>query len=445
MQLALVLALASATAAQGAAPDDFASRVGKVAEKYESLAESPEADQLIEQGKKSQVNARLKTLVPDNEKNVLDYFVLSNLLYRSDIPASDAYIKIAEKGAPDNPLILFERAMHEHRAGQCAAALPLYEKAGALLEGRRRPVALWAYVTHCRLVLGDATGAIKAWEKVDFREKHTAIEKAMYEIFSKTDPDADREQLIQSIHAGDAGAVCKLVKLDKNWEIDWWNTKEQPDFLRHDLALINGLAKNNKSMQLAAGLCVEAVKLEDAAFKDYVSSAGYWGNGYALPQDPAATYTLISQLSQRKLATAAQLLEHYGAQPEARHQQSPGDRWTLDVLAYLYSANDHKAKLKALDLYGWKTLHIENYALSYVRGLAETDPGYKTVVADAARDFPHSTELQLLNLRLHSESSDKLDYLMRYVASQFPNVREHLTGPYRLNDFMSALKNESAH
>lgn len=430
--------------AHSATQEDFTSRVGVVAAKYERLTRSPEARLLIEQGKKSQLNARLKALVPDDEKTVIDHFVLSNMLYRSDIPASDAYMKAAERALPNNPFILFERAMHEHRAGHCAAALPLYERASLSFNDRQRPDTLWAYVTHCRLMLGDAAGAISAWEKVDFREHHTGIEKAMYEIFSKANPDAEREQLIQSIMDGDAGGVCKLIKLDNNWEIDWWNTMEQADFLKHDIALINGLAKHNNKINLAAGLCIEAVALDDPAFREYVSSAGYWGNRFALPEDPAATYRLISQLNERKLATPAEILERYGALLEARHQQAPDDRSTLDLLAFLYSATGRKEKLKGVDLYGWKTLHIQNYALSYVKGLAETDPDYQRVVAEAARDFPDSTELQRLNLALHGESSDGLTYLMRYVASQFPNVEEHLTGRYRLNDFMAALKNESA-
>lgn len=430
--------------AYSATQEDFTSRVSEVAATYERLARSPEAQLLIEQGRKSRVNARLKALVPDNEKTVIDYFVLSNMLYRSDIPTSDAYMKTAERALPNNPLILFERAMHEHRAGHCAAALPLYERASRSFKGKQRPATLWAYVTHCHLMLGDAAGAISAWEKVDFRENHTAIEKAMYEIFSKANPDAEREQLIQSIMAGDASGVCELIKLDKNWEIDWWNTKEKADFLKHDIALIRGLAKHNNKIDLAAGLCIEAVALDDQAFRDYVSSAGYWGNRFALPEDPAATYRLISQLNERKLATPVELLERYGALLEARHQQAPDDRSTLDLLAFLYSANGRKEKLKGLDLYGWKTLHIQNYALSYVKGLAETDPDYQHAVAEAARDFPDSTELQRLNLVLHSGPSDGLTYLMRYVASQFPNVEEHLTGRYRLNDFMAALKNESA-
>ncbi|MCC8620812.1 hypothetical protein [Xanthomonas vesicatoria] len=429
--------------AHSATQEDFTSCVGDVAAAYERLTRSPESQLLIEQGRKSQVNARLKALVPDNEKTAIDYFVLSNMLYRSDIPASDAYMKAAEKALPGNPLVLFERAMHEHRAGHCAVALPLYERASLSFDGRRRPATLWAYVTHCRLVLGDAAGALSAWEKVNFREHHTAIEKAMYEIFSKANPDAEREQLIQSIATGDAGDACKLIKLDKNWEIDWWNTKEQSEFLKYDIALIDDLAKRNNKINLTAGICIQAVALEDLAFRNYVSSAGYWGNGFALPEDPAATYTLISELNKRKLATPAEILERYGALLEGRHQQAPDDRSTLDLLAFLYSANGRKEKLKRLDLYGWKTLHIQDYALSYVKGLAETDPDYQRVVAEAARDFPDSTELQRLNLALHSASSDRLTYLMRYVASQFPNVAEHLTGPYRLSDFMAALKNES--
>ncbi|WAH64312.1 hypothetical protein [Xanthomonas hortorum] len=74
--------------------------------------------------------------------------------------------------------------------------------------------------------------------------------------------------------------------------------------------------------------------------------------------------------------------------------------------------------------------------------MTEADAGYPAAVAQAARDFPNSAEIQRINLALHAESEDKVTYLTRYVAAQFPNVQEHLSGRYRLDDFMAALKNE---
>ncbi|MEA5126515.1 hypothetical protein [Xanthomonas floridensis] len=441
--VAAVLAIATwLQAAQASNSSTFMSEVGRVSSVYERLANSAESERLIGEGKKSEVNARLKALVPEASKSAYDAFVLSNILYRADITASDAYMKLADEKLPGNSFVMFERGMREHRAGRCDVALPLYEKAATLLPRSQAPDRLWAYITHCRLVLGDARGAVAAWNHVDFREKHTAIEKSMYDIFSTTDPDAERERLIRSIHAGAAGDVCTLTKLDKNWEIDWWNAKRQPEYLAHDIALVRSLSRNDKNFQQVVGLCIDAVDLDDNEFRRFIASAGYWGEGGRLPEDPIASYTLISQLQKRKMATADEIFQRYGVALEQRYKRMPADRSTLDLLAFLYSATGRSEQLKPIDLYGWKTLKIEAYALSYLKGLAETDTGYSAALAQAARDFPNSAEIQRLNLVLHAESDDKVTYLMRYVAAQFPNVQEHLSGRYRLDDFMAALKNE---
>ncbi len=427
---------------QASSSSTFMSEVGKVSPVYERLANSAESERLIDEGRKSEVNARLKRLVPETSKSAYDAFVLSNILYRADVAASDAYMKLADEKLPGNPFIIFERGMREHRAGHCDIALPLYEKAAKLLPRSQVPDRLWAYITHCRLVLEDARGAVAAWTHVDFKEKHTAIEKSMYDIFSTTDPDAERERLITSMRAGAAGDVCTLIKLDKNWEIDWWNAKKQPEYLAYDIALVRSLSRNDKKIQQVAGLCIDAVDLDDDKFRRFIASAGYWGEGARLPEDPIASYTLISQLQKRKMATADEIFQRYGAALEQRYKRMPSDRSTLDLLAFLYSATGRSKQLQPIDLYGWKTLKIEAYALSYLKGLTEANAGYSTALAQAARDFPNSAEIQRLNLVLHAKSDDKVTYLMRYVAAQFPNVQEHLSGRYRLDDFMAALKNE---
>ncbi|MCS3810321.1 hypothetical protein [Xanthomonas sp. 4461] len=438
----VVLVMATWLPAAQAASSSFMSEVGQVSSAYERLTNSAESERLIDEGKKSEVNARLKALVPETRKSAYDAFVLSNILYRADVAASDAYMKLADEKLPGNPFVMFERGMREHRAGRCDVALPLYEKAAKLLPRSQAPDRVWAYITHCRLVLEDARGAVAAWKHVDFKQKHTAIEKSMYDIFSTTDPDVERERLITSIHAGAAGDVCPLIKLDKNWEIDWWNAKEQPKYLAHDIPLVRSLARNDRKIQQVAELCVDAVDFDDDQFKRFIASAGYWGEGGRLPEDAVASYTLISQLQKRKIATADEIFHRYGAELEQRYKQMPGNRSTLDLLAFLYSATGRSEQLRPIDLYGWKTLKIEAYALSYLKGLAETDAGYSAAVAQAARDFPNSAEIQRINLVLHAESDDKVAYLMRYVAAQFPSVREHLSGRYRLDDFMAALKNE---
>lgn len=439
---AIIAILVWQGSAKAAEDPPFISEIKNVGAKYQSLASSPESIQLMKDGRKSDVNTQLKTLVPDKNKTASDYFILSNMLYRADISASDSYIKMADERSPDNPYILFERAMHEHRAGNCKTALPIYEKSSILFKETQNPIKLWVYMTHCRLVLGDYLGAIESWRKVDFQNRHTAIEKSMYEIFSSNDPDSKREQLIASISTGSSDDACELIDLDKKWETDWWNVRENQEYLDHDIAFLRNLAKKNNKIDLAIGFCVDALALDDAEFRSYITKSGYWEGMYLLPEGPTETYKLVSQLVERNIATPAEILEHYEGQLVKRYVATPKNKRTLDVLAYLYSATGHSDKLKEIDTHGWKSLKIQKYAESYIHGIPQTSAEFQPVVEAAAVDFPNSVMIQGANATLHHQSKAKLVFLTKYVAAQFSDVKNNWRGPHRLGDFMASLEYE---
>jgi hypothetical protein len=291
-------------------------------------------------------------------------------------------------------------------------------------------------------VLGDYAGAIDSWRKVDFRNNHTGIEKSMYEIFSSKDPDSEREGHIESVSEGVPDSVCELVELDRNWERDWWNIEENSEYLEYDTALANNVAKRNSKVQAAVGLCVDAVALNDNDFRNYIVKSGYWGGKYLLPDGPMATYMLIRELGKRKIATPAEIVERYEGQLVKRHASDPKNQRTLDILAYLYSATGSGEKLKKIDLHGWKVLGIQKYAESYIKGIPPAAPEFREAVVSAAVDFPNSVKIQGANAFLNHQSDAKAEFLMRYVAAQFSDVKNHMYGPYRLNDFMASLEYE---
>ena len=121
---------------------------------------------------------------------------------------------------------------------------------------------------------------------------------------------------------------------------------------------------------------------------------------------------------------------------------NPPTGGTIPVLAFLYNQTGRSADLEKLDLYGWKELKIQAYAESYIVGLSKISPDYERLVEEAASDFPNSEIIQRINLALHNQSKSKPLYLMRFAAAQFANVKNHLLGPYRLNDYMASLAYE---
>ncbi len=419
---------------------NFLIQVDEVGRKYAQITNSEQSNSMILEGHISKVNHQLSSTVADKNKTAMDYFVLSNILYRVDQTTSNAYIKKANELLSDNPYIIYELAMHEHRAQNCQVALPLYKRAGVLSEKHKTPV-YWAYVTHCQLVTGKYSDAIDSWKKANFGEHHTSIEKGMYEIFSNTDPESKREKIMSDVSNDSQNALCELLELDKNWETDWWNIGTNSIYLNHDLKWIERLAQENAQLKPAKSLCVDAVALDDVAFKAYIIQAGYWTGQYKLPDASSATFVLIRELIRRKIATSAEIFNHYGTQLQARFKQKqPVEKRTLDMLAYLYDATNDHIKLKEIDEYGWKVLKLQVYAESYVRWLTQADK--EQLIPLLAQEFPNSDKLQVVNLTLHEKSSHKIDYLAKYVASQFANVKNNWAGPDRLNNYMNLFESE---
>jgi len=420
---------------------DFLLQNKKVGQKYTALSKSLELDQLILSGKKSVANYRLKNLVQDADKTASDYFIVSNMLFKSDPETSHSFMKTANLMMPNNPYITFELAIHEHRNSNCKAALPLYQKADTLLKNHKNN-NLWAYLTHCHLVLGNYKEAIKSWEKVDFGKHHISVEKSMYEIFSNRDLELEREKLLNSILSGSAQHVCDLIELDKNWEIDWWNIKVNNEFLKYDIELLKKLSQHNKKIESAVKLCSHGTTLSDKEFIELATKLGHWGGDYILAEEPASSYVLIRELSKRKIANPEEILMRYENQLVSRHSTDPSNRKTLDLLAYLYESTGNHQKLKEIDLHGWKNLKIQKYAESYISRIPTNTPEYPSDLESAANDFPNSVKIQRENLSLNYNSDKRLDYLAKFVAAQFANVNNHLRGPDRLNNFMTSLESE---
>lgn len=420
---------------------DFLSQNKKIGQKYAALSKSSEFHQLILSGKKSIANNKLINLVQDADKTASDYFIVSNMLFKSEPETSHSFMKTANLMMPNNPYITFELAIHEHRNGNCKAALPMYQIADRLLKNHKNN-NLWAYLTHCHLVLGNYKEAIKSWEKVDFGEHHISVEKSMYEIFSNRDLELEREKLLNSILSGSAKHVCDLIELDKNWEIDWWNTKVNNEFLEYDIELLKKLSRQDKKIESAAKLCSHRTALSDKEFIELATKLGHWGGNYILPEEPASSYVLIRELSKRKIANPEEILMRYENQLVSRHSTDPSDRKTLDLLAYLYNSTGNHQKLKEIELHGWKNLKIQKYAESYISRIPSNTPEYPSDLESAANDFPNSVKIQRDNLSLNYNSDKRLDCLAKFVAAQFANVNNHLRGPDRLNNFMTSLESE---
>jgi hypothetical protein len=105
--------------------DEFYELAAETGRKYQALAATTEMRRFDVEGRVSESNQSLRRLVPDQDKTFYDYFILGNMLFEADWQNSYEYMKRAEALQPDNPLLLLERGMHEHRAQNYVQATSL--------------------------------------------------------------------------------------------------------------------------------------------------------------------------------------------------------------------------------------------------------------------------------------------------------------------------------
>lgn len=443
------LAFLAVAAAQAQEADDFIRGVQKNSAGYTAITREPGNIELIKAGHVSQVDAKLKALVPDDKKQAGDYFVLGNMLYGHDPDASDAAMKRAEALLPDEPAVWLERGMHEHRNGNCKDATVYYDKFHATAQGKDHQSS-WAYAAQCRLVLGDAKGALADWKHVDFGRYHIGIEQSMGEIFFKYNPDREREKKVDLVNAstpaGRVEALCDLVDLDTNWKTNWWNAHVYRLYLNYDTDAGKHLLEGDAAGLAQFALCGDVPGLSAEALQKRLADAGYWGDKPSLPESPTLAYIVIKRLSDTHSATPEAILAAYGDSLEARLKAHPTGQRTLDVLAFLFSGAKERAKLAPIDLQGWKSLHLQPYAESYLIGKSiAPDADYQQQVNAAAAEFPNSAVLARLQMKAEQDPARKAAYKIHYVATQFANVADPVAnGGAGLGNFMAELAQEDA-
>lgn len=418
---------------------DFENEISNAEEKYINFTSKEETKRLFAQGRVSETTRLLKNIVPDNKKTFYDYFILGNMFFVMDRITSYQYMIQAENLDSDNPYMLFERGIHEHRKGNYAAAVKYYERFYKTSAGASNPVVS-AYLTHVYLMTGDTSKAFKYWKKAKFGRNHTQIEKGMYTIFSDTNQEFVRENLIKKINAGDTSKLCDLYEQDSNWEIDWWNNKPKQAYLEFDLMLSKKLLVKDSQNEKFFRFCSSDKKLSNKDYVQRLNELGVLAGKKKLPESSSLTYNILKRLISSKLITAQEFLDEFEHQIKKSSSRNPNDKKYYDILAYLYANTDNHDKLKYIDLKGWKELNLENYASSYVAGINQKSEHFRKYLDKGLYDFPLSVTLNKINLSIQKDK--KRDAYIRFVASQFANVKNNWASRYRLNDYVASLSHE---
>ncbi|MGI0119367.1 tetratricopeptide repeat protein [Zooshikella sp. RANM57] len=417
----------------------FESGMAKHGAIYDNFASLEETKTLFIEGKVSESNQRLIELVSDDKKTVYDYFILGNMLFENDFETSYELMRKAEKKEPDNPYVLYERGIHEHRLGNYSVAKTYYKRIQKTDIAFSKHV-LNAYLTHTYLMTGEPEEAFIAWQRANFGRNHTSIEKAMYTIFSNTNQVKKRESLLFEINQGAKLKLCDLYYLDSEWEIDWWNYQPKKTYLEYDKNLALGILERGSLAEKYFSLCSSGKKIDDQAYIERLHEIGLFKNNAKLPESSTLVYEILRKLISTKSMKPEEFIVKFESNLIELSKRYPNDRKYFDVLAFLYANVGNQEKLKDIDYYGWKKLKIEKFALSYIAGIDPQSESYESVFKEALEDFPLS--IRLNQYRLSIDTKNKKDALLKFVASQFANVKNNWSGPYRLNDYMASLRHE---
>ncbi len=228
--------------------------------------------------------------------------------------------------------------------------------------------------------------------------------------------------------------------LDSNWELDWWNYKAKDEFLKFDLELANKTLEKGSLGERYFKFCSSAKKFSNDDYITELKSLNILEGSRRLPESSALIYKILQRLMTSKLIQPAEFLDTFELQIQIYAEQYPFDQKYYEVLAFLYVETGNRENLKEIDLYGWEELKSEIFASSYIAGLDPKSESYQTFLNKALADFPHSVTLN--KFKLTDSSEDPLNSMARFVASQFANVKNNWSGPYRLNDYMASLKHE---
>jgi hypothetical protein len=418
--------------------NNFIEEVTEKGLKYQLLSESPESLKLNLEGKKNLVDKHLITLVADNKKTAVDYFLLSNMLYESNHELSFKLMKRAYKKNPEEIYINYEMALHHHRNKNYKKAIKFYntfQKSQFASEHH----ASYALLADCLLRTGKYSEAIDAWLKSDPELNSRAIEQAIYTIYGEQSPNNKRSDLYEKINKGEKHLIGELIYLDYNWQIDWWNVVTKKDFLSYDLNYAKSVLREEsqyyKETLLLEGLLGE--KLNSEKLLKRLEELKIWGPSKNLPKIPKLTYYFIKRVTDIDLLKTKELLQAYEEPLLDKLNQKVISKDELKILSFLYSQEDLK-KLHKLDLFAWKKLNSQVAAESFLFTKFNNKEGINKDIKRALKDFPNSEIINLLNIKISEGKKGESARHAIAVAAEFANIKYQLN-LQKLNQYFYSL------
>ena len=395
--------------------------------------------QCLKEGNTGACVTQIVTKATDTNKA----FLIGGILYNIDPEHALALHQRAYKEQPKNVNFIREYAIELHRSGAYDQAIELYLEYAALVPKDYR-VHVW--LSECYLNIGEVEKAIEEWKASDFQNNHTGIDFAIHVIHGRTDQFYKRSALRTSIKNKDVKSAYELVYMDRNWELDWWNNKEQNEFLEEDLKLIASTFGTSNPIYKTIETYLEIVSNtgefsdESAEIKSIFETQGILVKGGRIIPGKIGSDLMRIAISNDLIDSNA----FYNQRKEELWQlaEKYQDIELLNSYAHLEGKVTGKVSAET-DKKGWTEFKDERFAMSYFIGLGNNNTYDSPELAKALLDFPESVRIQLVKFTIAAlqDKPYKKD-LIKLIELEFKSLgSDPFTYCKTLNGYFYVLEN----
>ena len=378
------------------------------------------AEKLVVEGRLDEANQKLLAVFPAESRSAAQVLTLGNVLFSQAPKLSYELHKRAAKELPDEPNVILEWAMEQHRVGEYAGAAASYQQ---FAKANPRYAPVHGLLAECLLRTGKTREAVDAWQRSEEARQGTIeqFESLVCEVNGHRYPDRERVALREKARQGDLDAAEKLIALDGAFERDWWNKGPRRKYLELDLKLL-GDAKFDDAERLREIVCAgecELARAEDRNASDVLRKHGFLlGDRDALPRSGAILSIMLGAAESAEAVTVEEARTKWG-EAILESAQTRRDAEMFNVAAHLYIGTD---KLAEIERQGWEATGDERCASGFLFGLAENQElslDHPQLVK-ASQQYPENAMIAAIVVELTKKEGKPLEpALVRAIKAEY--------------------------
>jgi len=393
---------------------DFQEELIQASTALQSIQERLEEQ--LHEGKLAQANQQLLNAFPKAKRTPAETLALGNMFYGLDARLSYALHKDVAQQLPNEPLVLLEWAMEQHRAGEYAGALAAYDKYS---KAHREFAPAHGLAADCLIRLGRTSEASARWHESEKAKGGSleTFESLVCEIYRDPSLEQRRVDLRSKAKRGDVDAAVRLIALDGKYERDWWNNGPNREHLAHDLPLLQKLLPNPRiKAALCLGECLMKPEPTKQDIRAILNRYGYLIDPKkTLPSDGMTLSLMLGTAVDAEVLTSKQARQQFGETLRVTAKTSK-DSSLLNVISYLFIDTEVMADI---EMQAWEATNDPRFAAGYFaerlkqKSLETNDP----LLVKALKQFPEDSSVLAVVLAMTGSPSEEL--LVQAIKAEY--------------------------